>query len=176
MDKNSQTILERDRMRYQLFVQGNISSTAMTQLFVAIELKLKIEEVRSEFERKPRSPNFVKHFSDAFHLTILFSQVHFFDNDFVNETVTARVQIPSGSTLDEISRAVNFAVEKCPLQLDKKPYTRGSFRVRLNLFVGWLILVTGIPFEGLRLYRKIRWELGLRELSERNCLGELFKK
>ena len=55
MEKKVQTILERDRMRYKLFVQGNITLTAMTQLFVAIELKLKIEEVRLEFGKNPRT-------------------------------------------------------------------------------------------------------------------------
>ena len=56
-------------------------------------------------------------------VTDTFFLVHFLDDDFVNEEVTSRLKIPACSTLDDIMKALNYAIEKYTFQVQgKNPY------------------------------------------------------
>ena len=173
-EQNSQ--FERDKMKYRNFVQKNDVFNAMTQLFVTMELKEKFIETIKSFESGlgTQQFDFMQKVSDTFHLILIFTQVHFLDDDFVNEEVTCRLKINARSTLDEIIKALDHAIENTPFKFKEKIYTRASYRIRLNLLARWLTLISGAPFERLKLFGQLCWDLSFRELSERNCAQNLF--
>ena len=112
--------------------------------------------------------------ADTFHLILIFTQVHFLDNDFVNEEVTGTLKINARSTLDEIIKALDYAIENTAFQFKNKIHTRASYRIRLDLLARWLNLISGAPFERLKVFGQLRWDMSLPELSERNCAQNLF--
>ena len=163
-------------MRYRIFVQKNDVSNSITQLFVTIEFKEKFIETIKLFESGlgTQQFDFMQKVADTFHLILIFTQVHFLDDDFFNEEVTGRLKINARSTLDEIMKALDYAIENTPFQFKNKIHTRASYRIRLNLLARWLTLISGTPFERLKLLGQLRWDMSLRELSERNCAQNLF--
>ena len=48
-------------------------------------------------------------------------------------------------------KALDYAIENTPFRFKEKIYTRASYRIRLNLLVRWLTLISGAPFERLKL-------------------------
>ena len=163
-------------MKYRIFVQKNDVSNAMTQLFVITVLKEKFIETIRLFQTGlgTQQFDFMQKVADTFHLILIFTQVHFLDDDFVNKEVTGRLKINARSTLDEIMKALDYAIENTPFQFKNKIHTRASYRIRLNLLARWLTLISGTPFERLKLLGQLRWDMSLRELSERNCAQNLF--
>ena len=176
MNKEHNSQFEREKMKYRIFIQKNDVSNAMTQLFVTMELNEKFIETIKLFETElgTQQFDFMQKVADTFHLILIFMQVHFLDDDFVNEEVTGRLKINAQSTLDEIIKALDYAIENTPFQFKNKIHTRASYRIRLNLLARWLTLISGTPFERLKLLGQLRWDMSLRELSERNCAQNLF--
>ena len=163
-------------MKYRILVQKNDVSNAMTQLFVITVLKEKFIETIRLFQTGlgTQQFDFMQKVADTFHLILIFTQVHFLDDDFVNEEVTGRLKINARSTLDEIMKALDYAIENTPFQFKNKIHTRASYRIRLNLLARWLTLISGAPFKRLKVLGQLRWDLSLRKLSERNCAQNLF--
>ena len=176
MNKEHNSQFERDKMKYRIFIQKNDVSTAMTQLFVTTELKEKFIETIRLFETGlgTQQLDFMQKVADTFHLILIFTQVHLLDDDFVNKEITGRLKINARITLDEIKKALDCAIENTPFQFKNKIHTRASYRIRLNLLARWLTLISGTPFERRKLLGQLRWDMSLRELSERNCAQNLF--
>ena len=176
MNKEHNSQFEWDKMRYRIFVEKNDVSNAMIQLFVATEFKKKLIETIKLFEPGlgTQQFDFMQKVADTFHLILIITQVHFLDDDFGNEEVTGRLKINAQSTLDEIIKALDYAIENTPFQFKNKIHTRASYRIRLNLLARWLTLISGAPFERLKVLGQLQWDLSLRELSERNCAQNLF--
>ena len=65
-------------------------------------------------------------------------------------------------------KALDYAIENTPFRFKEKIYTRACYRIRLNLLARWLTLISGAPFERLKLFGQLHWDLSLRELPERN--------
>ena len=82
-------------MKYRILVQKNDVSNAMTQLFVITVLKEKFIETIRLFQTGlgTQQFDFMQEVADTFHLILIFTQVHFLDDDFVNEEVTGRLKI-----------------------------------------------------------------------------------
>ena len=105
-------------MKYRILVQKNDVSNAMTQLFVITVLKEKFIETIRLFQTGlgTQQFDFMQKVADTFHLILIFTQVHFLDDDFVNEEVTGRLKINARSTLDEIMKALDYAIENTPFR------------------------------------------------------------
>ena len=176
MNEEHNSQFEWEKMKYRIFVQKNDVSNAMTQLFVTMELKEKFIETIKLFESGLGTQQFdvMQKVADTFHLILIFTQVHFLDDDFVNEEVTGRLKINARSTLDEIMKALDYAIENTPFQFKNKIHTRASYRIRLNLLARWLTLILGAPFERLKVFGQLLWDMSLRKLSERNYARNLF--
>ena len=173
-EQNSQ--FEWDKIKYRIFVQKNDVSNAMTQLFVMMELKEKFVKTIKSFKSGlgTQQFDFMQKVADTFHLILIFTIVHFLDDDFVNEEVIGRLKNNAWSSLNEIMKALDYAIENTPFRFKEKIYTRACYRIRLNLLARWLTLISGAPFERLKLFGQLHWDLSLRELPERNWAQNLF--
>ena len=122
MNKEHNSQFKREKMKYRIFVQKNDVSNAMTQLFVTMELKEKFIETIKLFESGLGTQQFdvMQKVADTFHLILIFTQVHFLYDDFVNEEVTGRLKIHARSTQDEIMKALDYEIENTPFQLKKQ--------------------------------------------------------
>ena len=81
-------------IKYRIFVQKNDVSNAMTQLFVMMELKEKFVKTIKSFKSGlgTQQFDFMQKIADTFHLILIFTIVHFLDDDFVNEEVIGRLK------------------------------------------------------------------------------------